>query len=468
MHLKFGVAERTYTFTIRVNTPPAKAILLTPADKEENVSLQPVFTWQAGDDTDGTAVISRVFLGTTPGSMTGFLVPANTKRYAYNGKALLSGVKYYWKVTVQDSQGEIAESDTYTFITQKSTILSAPVLTYPRAITTYADTDFDLEWKYDPAKAATYDVYLDVQSAPGKIADGVTGSKYTVHNLAKNTMYYWKIVAHHIDGTTTQSAVQKFRTKPEGASPTGTFIDSRDGQRYQWVELGGRKWMVHNLAYQPNPADGYAGYEYYFDAVTGSKEYFIMDSNLDNLAKYGYQYNWTGALNGDEVKPVNLPRRGVCPAGWHIPTRQEWNDAYIAANGVAGDAALANNTIYFDTWSVPGKQTEWLNASGLSVLPSGSKLGTVITRTNQGQFWLAERGNSGAYSVRYSYNTTGSVLAITGDLTVDPTTGGSSVRCVKNINDAPQRACADNTCQQYCRCRVYSEIAMVSQCGPRR
>ncbi len=53
------------------------------------------------------------------------------------------------------------------------------------------------------------------------------------------------------------------------------FTDARDGQLYQWVEIGKARWMVHNLAYQPQPQDGYTGYQYYFDDLTGEKEYFV-------------------------------------------------------------------------------------------------------------------------------------------------------------------------------------------------
>lgn len=441
VHLKAGIAERTYTVNIKINELPSRPILLAPADKEENVSVKPVFTWQDGNDPDGTLTITRVHLGTSQAGMIPYPVPANAKTLTYNGRELLNGVRYFWKVVVQDAQGESAESDLHWFITEKSAVLTAPVPTYPRLVTTYADTDFELEWQYDPSKSATYDVFLDVQPTPAKIAENITATHYPLHSLANNTTYYWKIVAHHPDGTITQSPVQKFKTKPLEGNETGSFVDGRDGQRYQWVALGSNKWMVHNLAYWPEAADGYTGYQYYYDVVSGNKEYFMLDHTTENLRKFGYLYNWTGAINDTDNKDITIPKQGVCPIGWHIPTYNEWNDAYLAAEGIAGDAAVANKTIYYDTWPIAtGKENDWLNMTGLSVLPGGYKLGTTLYRGTIGQFWLADPGAFGGLTVQYNYNTlvVGSPLLIT-ENSYNKTSGASSIRCVKNTIEPPQK-----------------------------
>ena len=58
-----------------------------------------------------------------------------------------------------------------------------------------------------------------------------------------------------------------------------------------------------------------------------------------------------------------FPVRGVCPAGWHIPNRDELYELVLAVGGVndAGDALNASSTLYEQ------------NPYGFSFLPSGRK-----------------------------------------------------------------------------------------------
>ena len=72
------------------------------------------------------------------------------------------------------------------------------------------------------------------------------------------------------------------------AQLTGTFKDERDGKIYKTVKIGTQTWMAENLAY---------------DAGKGS---WVYDNDINNVAKYGYLYNWETALI-------------VAPQGWHLP-----------------------------------------------------------------------------------------------------------------------------------------------------
>lgn len=76
---------------------------------------------------------------------------------------------------------------------------------------------------------------------------------------------------------------------------TGTFKDIRDGQIYKWVRLkDGKKWMAQNLNFKTANSSCYA-------------------NQRANCAKYGQLYPWNDLIN-----------EKACPAGWHLPTDEEW------------------------------------------------------------------------------------------------------------------------------------------------
>lgn len=72
-----------------------------------------------------------------------------------------------------------------------------------------------------------------------------------------------------------------------------------DGNSYNAVRIGEQVWLAENMRTKRD-CEGNALYNYY------------PDNNPKNVAKYGYLYTWPEA-------------KKVCPAGWHLPTNEEWN-----------------------------------------------------------------------------------------------------------------------------------------------
>lgn len=85
------------------------------------------------------------------------------------------------------------------------------------------------------------------------------------------------------------------------------FTDSRDGKTYKMVEIGSQVWMAENLNY---------------DAGSGC---WCYDDNSSNCSKYGRLYTWEKAKN-------------VCPSGWRLPTKAEFE---ILLNKVGGTGNAA-------------------------------------------------------------------------------------------------------------------------------
>jgi len=102
----------------------------------------------------------------------------------------------------------------------------------------------------------------------------------------------------------------------------GEFTDSRDGQIYKTVVIGDHTWMAENLNY----ADSIAMPNLF-------QQSWCYNNNADSCAKYGRLYTWLGTMNLDGSYSTRAelglgygPRQGVCPAGWHIPTNNDWTD----------------------------------------------------------------------------------------------------------------------------------------------
>jgi N-sulfoglucosamine sulfohydrolase len=89
------------------------------------------------------------------------------------------------------------------------------------------------------------------------------------------------------------------------ALPCGEpLVDSRDGRSYPTVRIGDLCWMARNLDHGAVVPDGVPR-----DAAHVEKSCYGNDP--ESCRVYGGLYTW------DEA-------RASCPAGWHLPTRGEW------------------------------------------------------------------------------------------------------------------------------------------------
>ena len=220
-----------------------------------------------------------------------------------------------------------------------------------------------------------------------------------------DTMYIMKsgaIVGQYNVNTEVDSVIFYKPTIEETTS--GTFIDSRDGNEYNWVQIGNQVWMAENLAYLPSVnmvADGSedaAGSYYYVYGYDGTN---VADAKAtDNYATYGVLYNWTAAMDGEASSTTNPSGiQGVCPAGWHVPSHAEWTELtdYLGGESVAGGKLKETGTTH---WASPN--TGATNETGFTALPGGyrndrgsfSDVGTFNRIGSNGYWWSATEGNA--------------------------------------------------------------------------
>src|SRR5690554_146950 len=248
-----------------------------------------------------------------------------------------------------------------------------------------------------------------------------------------DTMYIMKsgaIAGQYNVNTEVDSVIFYKPTIEETTS--GTFIDSRDGNEYNWVQIGDQVWMAENLAYLPSVnmvADGSedaAGSYYYVYGYDGTN---VADAKAtDNYATYGVLYNWTAAMNGEASSTTNPSGiQGVCPAGWHLPSNAEWTELtdYLGGTSVAGGKLKETGTTH---WNSPN--TGATNETGFTALPGGYRYdyGTFDDIGYGGCWWSATEDNATrawdcgmSYGDSYVYRTYGFSKDV-----------GLSVRCVRD------------------------------------
>jgi uncharacterized protein (TIGR02145 family) len=136
-------------------------------------------------------------------------------------------------------------------------------------------------------------------------------------------------------------------------------------------------------------------------------EKYCYNNDPANCTIYGGLYQWAEAVqyqNGSSNTTSPSPAfsgnvRGICPAGWHLPSDGEWSslETTLGGSNVAGGALKSTSGL----WSSPN--TGATNSSGFSALPGGYRV-TNGTFGNIGiytYFWSSSESSSANAFYRY-------------------------------------------------------------------
>ena len=173
------------------------------------------------------------------------------------------------------------------------------------------------------------------------------------------------------------SSSSSSETVAENRCQNGTFTDTREEKTYKCVTIGSQTWMAQNL-----------DYDYKVNGWTyGNRCY---NNSADNCIKYGRLYTWGAAMDsvttscgyGTTCAASSGKVQGICPEGWHLPSRAEW----ITLRRTVGDSAgtklksatgWAEVSEWDDEWNgyVILRRGDGTDAYGFSALPSGASSG---------------------------------------------------------------------------------------------
>ena len=210
----------------------------------------------------------------------------------------------------------------------------------------------------------------------------IESNRRLVIALARNTKY--RVL---VEGDNWHTRADIVGNLPVTITPRGSFTDSRDGQTYPTEKIGKFTWMAENLKFQ-------------------TANSWCYNNDDSNCAKYGRLYTWNAAMQ-------------ACPAGWRLPTRDDWNDLVEAADGSEAGTALKA--------SAPNWNGD--DAFGFSALPGGYRWtnGSFDGVGGWGGWWSATENGSGSAWLW---------IMRTGGADVDEhafdKAYGFSVRCVRN------------------------------------
>jgi Fibrobacter succinogenes major domain (Fib_succ_major). len=206
-----------------------------------------------------------------------------------------------------------------------------------------------------------YDEYFVCEKGRWHIPDdGKSSSSKTSKSSSSGTAK--SSSSKNVEPAETSSSSAKKGSSSSGIS-YGVLKDSRDGQEYKTVQIGDQVWMAENLNY----------------AVEGSRCY---DNDKKNCEKFGRLYNLEQVLDTtSQAFELGLdkfrlrsdfhPRQGVCPDGWHVPEKAEWDTLFAFAEENGDGEKLGSSLLAYD-WDDYNEKLNASNKFGFNLIGAGA------------------------------------------------------------------------------------------------
>lgn len=179
------------------------------------------------------------------------------------------------------------------------------------------------------------------------------------------------------------------------------LIDSRDGQEYPVVEIGGKCWMAKNLniGLMKNidvywGPSGVCWYVNHPDNQINNNtiEKYCPDNDPNNCILYGGLYQWNELMQYSTVEGA----RGICPNGWHIPSDSEWKELEITLGMSPADANMDGGnrgSDQGDQLKIFADCSGTINCgiTGFNATSIGFYTGKGIFWPNEGRYWTSSK-----------------------------------------------------------------------------
>jgi len=196
---------------------------------------------------------------------------------------------------------------------------------------------------------------------------------------------------------------------------THNIVTDADGNTYGIIKIGHQVWMASNLKTTKyndgTPIKNIRENDVWAKLYDGAYCWYM--NNSDNKETLGALYNWFAVNTGK-----------LCPQGWHMPRKDEWNTLanYLQPNN-ADKLKIVGRTYWKNNLE------SVTNESGFSAIPGGARQlnGGFYFEGSYGQWWSSDKGSdhSGVGILMYDNNISLSIQSIY-------KVGGASVRCIRD------------------------------------
>ena len=261
----------------------------------------------------------------------------------------------------------------------------------------------------------------DDGSCTTPVVEGCTDPAYTEYDASANTDD-GSCITPVVEGCTDPADVNYNAAANTDDGSCASYPCSSiefDGYTYSVVEIGDQCWFAENLrtTLYANGDAIPAGLTQGEWASTAAGAIAVYGQSA--LAAYGRLYNWYAV---DDA-------RGLCPAGWHVPTDGEWTvlKAYITSQGFSGTEGAALKST--SGWATNGNGTDNF---GFSALPGGYRdpdvFGSFSDAGSGGSWWSSSPNGGNAWNRDLYYYSPGIFRYFNG---YNPRFG-FSVRCLRD------------------------------------
>ena len=363
--------------------------------------------WHLPTDTEWIILFTEVGGESTAGkalkSQTGWNESGNGSD-AYGFSALPAGLRY--------SGGAFGLGGYYAYFWSATETYSNPRYSYHGdaddmcLFSSYEETGL---YHHDKGSAISVRCLKDGMSSSGEKAKSSSSNKDEAVSSSSNQSSSSN-EDNEIDGDRCWDMPKEAYLNPE--IDYGSMTDSRDGQIYKTVKIGNQVWMAENLNYADSVKT---------PSLMGKN--WCYANKAENCAVAGRLYTWAAAIDSVKLatdadnpqdcgygKTCMLPAKvqGICPDGWHLPTKTEWETLFIEAGG---ESTAEKNLKSQNGWNI----SNGTDAFGFSAIPAG--FGRTwfpegfyfFYKGDYAFFWSATEsieyiGNIQAYSMELDYD----------------------------------------------------------------
>ena len=184
------------------------------------------------------------------------------------------------------------------------------------------------------------------------------------------------------------------------------------------VRIGKQVWSSENLntaefSNGDKISEAKTNEEWQTMGEQGKSAWCYYDNDPANGIKYGKLYNWYAVADP----------RGLCPAGWHVPSDGEWTQL---SNTLGGDNNAGSKMKSASGWDQGGNGA---NSSGFSGLPGGNRndVGPYNSVGVYGSWWSSTQYSPTNAWFRVLFCGSGDVFR-----SINNKRFGFSVRCVRD------------------------------------